>query len=79
MTTKSKRAPHPKPLPRDLARLQPRTAPPPDPGFIPGGIRDRALGAVLARGPVPEGKEKTKASQDLWRAFRKARDTKGTE
>jgi hypothetical protein len=43
---------------------------PPDPGIIPGGIRDRALRALLARGPVPEDKEKTKASQEFWRAFR---------
>src|SRR5262249_1346027 len=43
---------------------------PPDPGIIPGGIRDRAMRALLARGPVPADKEKTRASQEFWRAFR---------
>ena len=39
---------------------------PPDPGIKPGGIRDRALRAVWARGPVPEDPAKTKASQEYW-------------
>jgi len=30
-----------------------------DPGIIPGGIRDRAMHAVLRRGPKGEDKEKT--------------------
>jgi hypothetical protein len=35
----------------------------------PGGIRDRALRAVLERGPQPEDPEKTRTSQDFWRHF----------
>jgi hypothetical protein len=45
--------------------------------MIPGGIRDRALRAVLARGLVPEDLEKTKASQEFWRAFREKRAMTG--
>jgi hypothetical protein len=45
--------------------------------MIPGGIRDRALRAVLARGFVPEDLEKTKASQEFWRAFREKRAMTG--
>ena len=52
-----------------------REGAPPAPGMIPGGIRDRALRAVLARGLVPEDLEKTKASQEFWRAFREKRAT----
>jgi hypothetical protein len=43
---------------------------PPDPGIIPGGIRDRAMRAAMKRGPQPEDKEKTLASQKFWAAFR---------
>jgi len=43
---------------------------PPDPAIRPGDIRDRAMRAVLARGPVPEDPEKTRASQEYWRQFR---------
>jgi hypothetical protein len=43
---------------------------PPDFGPVPGGIRDRAMRAVIMRGPVPEDAERTRASQAFWRAFR---------
>jgi hypothetical protein len=39
---------------------------PPDPGIKPGGIRDRAMQAVLKRNPQPEDRENTKASQEYW-------------
>jgi hypothetical protein len=45
---------------------------PPDPGIKPGGIRDRAVAAVMQRGPSPEDKEKTRASQEFWKAFKEA-------
>jgi hypothetical protein len=35
-----------------------------------GGIRDRAMGAVLQRGPQAEDKQKTGASRQFWKAFR---------
>ena len=54
-----------------------REGAPPAPVMIPGGIRDRALRAVLARGLVPEDLEKTKASQEFWRAFREKRAMTG--
>jgi len=54
-----------------------REGAPPAPGMIPGGIRDRALRAVLTRGLVPEDPEKTKASQEFWRAFREKRAMTG--
>jgi hypothetical protein len=44
---------------------------PPDPGIIPGGIRDRAMRAAMARGPQPEDKRKTQASQKFWMTFTK--------
>ena len=43
---------------------------PSDPGIVPGGIRDRAMRAVMERGPQPEDKEKMLASQKFWAAFR---------
>lgn len=46
---------------------------PADPGIIPGGIRDRALRAVMRRGPQPEDKNKTLASRKFWAAFKKRR------
>jgi hypothetical protein len=39
-----------------------------DPGIAVGGVRDRALGAVLKRGPRAEDKERTRASQEYWAA-----------
>ena len=39
-----------------------------DPGIAVGGVRDRALGAVLKRGPRAEDNEKTRASQEYWAA-----------
>jgi hypothetical protein len=47
------------------------TGAPPDPGIIPGGIRDRALRAVMKRGPQPEDKNKTLASRKFWAAFKR--------
>jgi hypothetical protein len=44
---------------------------PPDPGIVPGGIRDRAMRAAMKRGPQPEDREKTLASQKFWAAFKK--------
>jgi hypothetical protein len=38
-----------------------------DTGIKPGGIRDRAMRAVLERGPEPADMEKTKASQEYWK------------
>jgi hypothetical protein len=38
-------------------------------GIIPGGIRDRAMRAVEARGPQPEDPAKTKASQEYWARY----------
>jgi hypothetical protein len=38
-----------------------------DPGIRPGGIRDRALRIVEARGPRPEDPAATRASQEYWR------------
>ena len=46
---------------------------PPDPGIMPGGIRDRALQTVLARGQQPEDKEKTRRSQEYWAKYRAER------
>lgn len=44
--------------------------PAPDPSIIrPGGIRDRALRAVIARGRQYEDAERTKASRDYWRSL----------
>ena len=39
-----------------------------DPGIAVGGVRDRALRAVLKRGPRAEDNEKTRASQEYWAA-----------
>lgn len=38
-----------------------------DPGIRPGGIRDRALRIVEARGPRPEIPAATRASQAYWK------------
>src|SRR5262245_51638045 len=46
---------------------RPKGPAPLDPGIIPGGIRDRAMRAVLERGPIAEDPERTKASQEFWR------------
>jgi hypothetical protein len=46
---------------------------PPDPGIMPGGVRDRALQAVLARGQQPEDKEKTRRSREYWAKYRAER------
>jgi hypothetical protein len=54
----------------DRFRKAPVEPAPPDPGIKPGGIRDRAMRALLERGPIPEDKAKTEASQEFWRAFR---------
>jgi hypothetical protein len=45
----------------------------PDPGIMPGGIRDRASQAVLARGQQPEDKEKTRRSKEYWAKYRAER------
>jgi hypothetical protein len=42
-------------------------AAPPDPGIKPDGIRDRALRAVLERGPLPEDMEKTGGRRHIGR------------
>jgi hypothetical protein len=42
-------------------------------GIKPGGIRDRALCAVLRRGPKGEDEEKTRASQEYWAALKRRR------
>lgn len=44
---------------------------PPPPPLKPGGIAERALAAVMRRGPVPEDKEKTRRSQEYWAEFRR--------
>jgi hypothetical protein len=41
-----------------------------DPGVIPGGVRDRAMAAVMMRGPTPEDKKKTAASIAYWKSVR---------
>jgi hypothetical protein len=46
-----------------------------DPGIVPGGIRDRAMSAVLRRGPKDEEEEKTRASQEYWAALKGQRKT----
>jgi len=46
---------------------RPKGPAPPDPGIIPGGIGDRAMRAVLERGPIAEDPERTKPSQEFWR------------
>jgi hypothetical protein len=46
------------------------TPAPPDPGIVPGGIRERALRAVLSRGPTQEDEAKTRASAAYWRKVR---------
>jgi hypothetical protein len=44
---------------------------PPDPGIKPGGIRDRAMQAVLARGPrPPETPEELRRAQEFWAKYR---------
>jgi hypothetical protein len=43
---------------------------PPDPGFKPGGLRERAWRAMAECGPRPEDPEKTKRSQEHWAKFR---------
>jgi hypothetical protein len=45
---------------------------PPDPGITPGGIRDRALHAALARGQQPEDR-KARRAQEYWSKYRAAR------
>ena len=47
-----------------------RESAPPGPGIVAGGIRDRAMRAVLQRGPQAEDKQKTGASRQFWKAFR---------
>ena len=42
-----------------------------DPGVIPRGARDRAMAAVMMRGPTPEDKAKTAASIKYWAEVRK--------
>jgi hypothetical protein len=42
----------------------------PDPGVVPGGIRDRAMRVARARGPQVEDQEKTRASKDHWKAVK---------
>jgi len=51
-------------------KLDPRVAPP-DPGIKPNSVRDRAMRAVLRRGPQPEDKEQTRASQEYWAALKR--------
>ena len=46
-----------------------------DPGIIPGGIRDRAMRAVLRRGPKAEDKERTRASKEYWTTLKRQRET----
>jgi hypothetical protein len=43
---------------------------PPDLGFKPGGIRERASLAMMERGPRPEDPKKTKRSQEHCAKFR---------
>jgi hypothetical protein len=53
------------------AMKQKWTPVPPDPGIKPGGMRDRAMQAVLARGPrPPETPEELQRAQDFWAKFR---------
>jgi hypothetical protein len=52
---------------------------PTDPGIRPGGIRDRALRAVLARGRSYEDPAKTRASQEYWAKVRAEQQTKALE
>jgi hypothetical protein len=47
---------------------------PPDPGIIPGGIRDRALRTLHDRAGRPEDLEKTRASQAYWANLRRERE-----
>jgi hypothetical protein len=47
---------------------------PPDPGIIPGGIRDRAMRALRERGPRPEDPERTGQSQEYWARVRRERE-----
>jgi sRNA-binding protein len=55
-------------------------AAPLDPGMVAGGIRDRALRAVLQRGPQAEDQQKTEASRRFWKAFReRAKQPAATE
>ena len=70
--------PHKRPKSTDAAQAQGGSvmaskSAPPDPGIMPGGIRDRALQAVLAPGPQPEDKEKTRRSQEYWAKYRAER------
>ena len=44
----------------------------PDPGIVRDGVRDRALRAVLSRGPTQEDEAKTRASAAYWRKVRDA-------
>ena len=57
-------------LKRKPRRRECREDAPPDPGIIPGGIRDRAMRAVMERGPRPEDKRKTRTSQKFWAALK---------
>ena len=50
-----------------------------DPGIIPGGIRDRAMRAVLRRGSQIEDRERMRASQQYWAARKRQRETKPKE
>ena len=47
-----------------------------DPGIIPGGIRDRAMRAVLRRGPKAEDKERTRASKEYWTTLKRPSEKK---
>jgi hypothetical protein len=46
-----------------------------DDGIVPGSIRDRAMRAVLSRGPQGEDKERTRASKAYWTALKRQRET----
>jgi hypothetical protein len=55
-----------------IVRTKPaQRAAPPNPGTVPGGVRDRALQAVLKRGPQPDDKKKTRRSQEHWAKYRR--------
>jgi hypothetical protein len=49
---------------------------PPDPGIIPGGIRDRAMRALRERGPRPEDPERTRQSQAYWAPVRREQEAR---
>jgi hypothetical protein len=44
----------------------------PDPGIRQGGIRDRAMRGVIARGPQREDFARTKAAATYWQAVKRS-------